>query len=301
LQTLVAEKMKPAPSIVANIEVRARDILISFARWREKEKSHAFVVSSQKKLVAILLICFFQPQPSFGTAAVIITVNKGIIIAVDGSIKHTNSKGETTHYTSECKISKQGSVFYIPVGPRNLPSLGYNIFDITNKAIIKSRSIRDIFGFIEPPILTEIPSIVHYIQVTNPSDYRAMLKGEPVVSVAFATLEDNKPIAAFVEFHVDSEGRPMKPGEKIVAEVPPGGTSLAAMGSSAEINAATADHEWWGRFHSNPIGESEHLIQLEIDASTRKGNHDVGPPISILFISQDLTGTVPGHEGACHY
>jgi hypothetical protein len=52
-------------------------------------------------------------------------------------------------------------------------------------------------------------------------------------------------------------------------------------------------------FFSDPVNASQELIQLEINASNREKRYDVGPPISILLISKDSSGLVPGHEGKC--
>jgi hypothetical protein len=88
------------------------------------------------------------------------------------------------------------------------------------------------------------------------------------------------------------------PTERTMSSVP-GQVQLAAIGNGSNIIARTDSDSWMQRFESDPINESQKLIQLEIDASTREKRYTVGPPISILWISRDYSGMVHGHAGEC--
>jgi hypothetical protein len=233
-------------------------------------------------------------QPS----AVIITTRDQIIIAIDGSITHRDG-GQLTGHTKECKISKQRNVFYVVVGPYKLPSIGYDIFDITNNAIESAPDLENISHLIETAVVKKLPSIVQFIKTADPDKYQRLVQGGPVTSIALATFEVDEPVAVVIDFHVDNQGQPLKPGEAVAARMPFGQIGVAAMGNNTEIIRETAPQTWDKKFWADPVGEAERLISLEIDASNRSGKQDVGPPVSVISISRDYSGTVADHAGEC--
>lgn len=246
----------------------------------------------------VCVLLMLSALSAFGTSGVVIVTSDFVIIGADSALMHTNSKGETTGFTQGCKILKEGNIFYFPVGEYAYPNLRFNLFDIAKQAIIKAGKVKNIYQTVEAPILARLPSIVQYNKSARTNEYARWLRGVPIISITFVSFEDNAPIAAVIEFRIDAKGRVTPPTERTMSSVP-GQLQLAAIGNGSAIVARTDSDSWMQRFDSDPINESQELIQLEIDASTRGKRCDVGPPISILMISRNSSGMVRGHEGKC--
>jgi hypothetical protein len=290
--------MKPLFSIAGNIYVRARNHLDLFARRiRVRKHMHVFIVPSHKWWAIVCLLLMSCVLPVFGTSGVVIVTRDSVIIAADSAVKHTNPKGETTHFTQECKILKEGNIFYFSAGEYGYRTLGFDLFSIEKNAIIKAGNIKNIYQTVEAPILAHLPAIVQRNKTTSPDVYAKWLRGVPIISIVFASFEENVPVAALVEFRIDANERVAPPSERTMISVP--GQLQMVLIVSDEVNAATSSDSWNRRFLSDPVNSSQEVIQLEIDASIREKRFDVGPPISILLISRDSSGMVPGHEGKC--
>jgi hypothetical protein len=297
-ETIRAEQMKPLFSIITDINIRDRDVFNSFSGESEIGKNtRAFVISSPKTWFLVCLLMMLSLVPAFGTAGVVIVTNEFVGIAADSALKHTDSKGETTGFTQGCKIRKQGSIFYFPIGEYSYPTLGFDLFKIADVAIIKAGKVKNIYPSIEAPVLAHLPAIVQYNKTGSPDAYAKWLKGEKLISIVFASYEDGHPIAAVVEFGIDAQGRIARPTEKTIISVP--GQVQWFLSVSSEVAAATDSAAWDRRALSDPVDTSQAVVQLQIDASKKENSYEVGPPVSVLRISRDSSGMVPGHEGEC--
>src|ERR1700722_1106893 len=121
--------MKPGLSITTNIKVRRRYILNAFIRTLKiGEKSRAFIVSSHKAWILILLVAISATNLSATSVAVIVTPDF-LIIASDSAVAHTNPKGgEVTRIEQSCKMMSQENIFYIGVGEYSAPNLRFDLY-----------------------------------------------------------------------------------------------------------------------------------------------------------------------------
>jgi len=234
-----------------------------------------------------------------GTSVVFVASGDFVILAADGIVKHTSRLGTgTTGFGQDCKILKQGNIFYAASGEYSIPDLQFDLKSIARSAILKAGTVRNIYTPIEMPILARLDAIARYSKTASPTEYAKWIKGVPVISIGFASFEDNAPTVAVVEFLVDAQGT-SAPSRKNTFRGVPGRIQLAALGWNAEIMAASDPPAWDQRFLANPISTVQSLIQREIEASKREKRYDVGLPISIARISRNFSGWVPGYEGAC--
>jgi hypothetical protein len=287
--------MKPLFAIITNIYVRIGNILKSFARIsRVRKNVSALVVPSHKLGAFICLALMVSVPPAFGTAGVVFVIGNSIIIAADSALKRTNSKGETTGMIQGCKILRKGNIYFFGVGEYAYPPLGFNLYRIAEDAITKTGKVRNIYPSFEASIGEYLPAIVKFNKEASTVEYTKWLRGVPIIVAVFASFEGNAPVVNLVEFKIDAIGRIIPPNEKTFVD-----GDMSLLGISPEVAAATNTDTWNRRIISDPVNASAEIIQLEIDVSTRDKRYDVGPPISIVRISGDSSGMVPGYEGVC--
>jgi hypothetical protein len=291
--------MKPPFRIVANIYVHVRNHLNCFARRIVVSKdARASIIPSHKWWAMAGLLLLLMVPPACGTSGVVIVTHDFIVIATDSALQHLNSEGKTSGFSTGCKILRDGNIFYFPAGEYGNQSLGFDLFGIVKNAITKAGKIKNIYPAVEASVLKYLPAIVQYNKTRNTKLYKRWLQGIPVIEIAFASFEDDAPVAAIVEFRIDAKGSIVQPGEYTLISSP-GQIQIAGLGWNYEIAATTEPSSWRRYFVSNPIKASQELIQLEIDASIREKRYDVSRPISILRISKDSSEFVRGHAGEC--
>src|SRR5258708_763690 len=135
--------------------------------------------------------------------------------------------------------------------------------------------------------------IIQFSKVRDPVGYALYVAGTaPVLDIAFASFESGRPIAVAISFRVDERGVPVDPVEAVLR-----GSNKLLFGNNSRMVAASDVHKspvWSTQFLKDPINVVEGLIQLEIDAAKKEGRKDVGPPISIVKITNAGGGWVKG-------
>lgn len=291
--------MKPLFSVTTGIEIRAGYILNSLIRiGKIRKKARAFVVSSYKAWVLALLMACSATNTS-ATAGVVIVTHDYLIIVSDGAFTHTNDRGQVTKIKQGCKIAKQGNIFYFGVGEYGTPELHFDLYSIARNAIVKSGSVTNIYSAVEPHILSHLPAIVEHAKTAYPQGYAKWIRGGPVISLVFAAFENGFPTVVTIDFILNKNGTPAKPIEHTIVIRDPKQMTIGGVGYSEESTRRSNEPSWLADYRADPIKASEELIQAEIDAAVRRKDFVVGPPISVLKISKDFAGMVPGHQGSC--
>jgi hypothetical protein len=242
----------------------------------------------------LLIFCL----PTFGTSVVVIATRDFVVVAADSALTHTR-EGKLNGFTRICKIRKEGTIYYFADGPYTLPSIKFDLFATTRNAVVKAGSIKKIFPIIEAPILVRLPDIVQYAKINSPDNYRRWVSGVSIMSIGFASYVDGTPVAAVVDFGIDSHGKAVRPTEHLMSSTGKQ-FQMSELGNHVEIDRFIDSNPGWvSEASTDPVQASKKLIQLEIDASTRGKEYSVGPPISILLVNKSSTGMAPGCEGEC--
>jgi hypothetical protein len=283
-------------SVATDIYIRTKNHFVPrFKRRVVKRKNPSTVVVSREKfrlLAAILILAV----PALGTSGIVVVTSDYVLIGADSAILHTN-KGIKTRVTQQCKILKEGSIFYFVAGEYVTPHLHFDSYAIAKQAISQGRTLQNIMAAAEVQIIPVIPAILRYNQSTRPNAYADWIRGMPIISLAFATVENGKPAAIVADFVVDSNGHPMKPADRTMISAGQQ-VQMAEVGFHREMDTIL-DHPTVSFINLTWLEKVRALIQAEIDASSRARSYEVGPPISIVRISSGDSGFVPGYEGAC--
>ncbi len=242
-----------------------------------------------------LLLCtlFLARASAFGTAGVVIVTPDSVFIGAD-SVMQGTARGTTTGMSQGCKIRKVGNIFYLPVGAYGFKQSNYDVFDAVDKAMANVHSIKEVYAAVVPPITDQLSAVIEFNRKYHTPEYERWLHGITILDIVFATFED-VPVGMLIQFRIDanktkavSTGHPFKVG------------AILGLGNNDEMNTATnPGSPWYKHFAADPVSATKELIQLEINASSRKKSYDVGPPISILRISRYSSGMIPGYEGLC--
>lgn len=163
-----------------------------------------------KKFIFLLFAAW--SLPSYGTAAVIVATSHYYYLAADSAVEHTDF-GVENGFTAECKIQKEGNIFFVPVGEYRYTMFHFNPFDVARNAIKQAGKIANLDPYLNnPEILKQIGQIARFNQSTRPQMYeRWTKKSVPLVTLTFASYESDKPISITYKFRVDEAGNPKKP------------------------------------------------------------------------------------------
>jgi hypothetical protein len=231
-----------------------------------------------------------------GTSVVALVTADSVIIATD-SVETVVTNGVKS-FTTVCKIHKDGETFYSVAGDYGTPGTKTDIWSIAESAVEASKTTAGIFDVVEPAIFKIIPDILSVNKRFDPATYARWLRGDPVIELVFASFENDGPVALGLSFSIDSLGIPQHADPHILRAVE-GSVNTARLGQHVAMESAITSTAWHSKFLSDPIGASQELIQVEIDAAQMDGRKDVGPPIPILRITKSGGDFVPEHRGIC--
>jgi hypothetical protein len=255
----------------------------------------SFIVPSHK--LWVIAVCLVSSAISAcGSSLVALVTPERVIIATDG-IETIFQNGQSTFHTI-CKIRQVGNTFYGVVGDYGNPNTQSDIWTVTESAVKRSRTILGIYDAVEPAVFKLLPDAIKRSRVTDPVGYANWLAGGTVVGMVFASFDQGMPIAVGIDFKVDKTGVPQHPQPNILKAVS-GSTGTALYGHYQAMEPMILSPIWEGTFNSAPIKASRQLIQAEIDAANKEGRRDVGPPISIVEITNEGGGFAPGYKRAC--
>ncbi len=287
--------MRPSLPVAANVDVGAGyDFKVLSGSKIGRAVNGPLIVPSHKLwAVAALFGCSMFAR---GTSVVALVSIDNAIIATD-SVETVVTDGVKS-FAAVCKIHKQGQTFYSVAGDYGIPGTKTDIWNIAENAVKASGTTVGIFDVVEPEIFKVIPDILIANKRFDPATYARWLRGDAVVELVFVSFENGGPVAVGLSFGIDSSGTPQHAEPHILRGVE-GSVNTARLGQHIAMDATIMSTAWHSKFLFDPIGASQELIQVEIEAAQREERKDVGPPIPVLQITKSGGDFVPEHKGIC--
>jgi hypothetical protein len=138
------------------------------------------------------MIALFFVAHARATSIAVFVDQSSIIIAADS----VQTDSVTNTRTEVCKIRQVGGIYYVATGEGAVSSAGFDLSNIAAAGIRGSKTLASVLEKIEPPTLTSLSRIVRFVKSSNPQKYSTWTKGTPVVSVAFASIENGMAVLA---------------------------------------------------------------------------------------------------------
>jgi len=298
-KTVCAKHVKPARSIATDVNIDP-GYKFSFVKRIEVNvrPSARLIISSHKLWLAISLLIWLFSARASATSIVVFVGSDQIIIAADGVLTAI-SNGHATQLPF-CKIRKSREVSFAVSGDYGVPGTNLDVFEMARKAVEKSKTLPEVYESVRSLVMPHLKTIADRNKVADPVRYSKLLKGDPVIEMAFAKFEGNAPLALGVTFYIDHKGRPIDPPiRNIMGPGTDNAPAIARLGLHDGIEVALRSPQWSEMFRADVVDALRYLIQLEIDRATAEKRFDVGPPIAIMRITKTKAGFVDGFAGEC--
>ncbi|MBW1771982.1 MAG: hypothetical protein JRJ51_04045 [Deltaproteobacteria bacterium] len=237
----------------------------------------------RKTLWITLLTLALWPLVSSNTASptTIVVVRTPTEIYIGADSKITDIRNESITSTA-CKIRQVDDLFFAFSGLPKIPGVESDLMEIIEEASRGGGTIAEKIEEFDDIIVDEWSKGLQALKEERPQFYKEELKGKIVLQVAFAGIQNRKPV--FFMMHLKAVERDGFPAIAISKKSCPGdcqqGKVIAYLGHTGALNRYMSDRSnVWKAGYVQGIRE---LITLQIEAQPEH----VGPPIDILHINR---------------